>query len=58
MAAFSGFYESHVPTQLGDARSIVPAHRHGHHNGEQSGHILHHCFDSVALAAVGAILSE
>ncbi len=44
MAVFSGFYESHGPTSLGNARGIVPAHRHGHHNGQQSGHILHRCF--------------
>jgi hypothetical protein len=42
MAAFSGFYESHGPTSLGDACSIVLAYRHGHRNGQQSGHILHH----------------
>jgi len=41
MAAFSGFYESHGPPPSGDARGIVLAHRHGHQNGEQSGHILH-----------------
>ena len=33
MAVFSGFYESHGPTPSGDARGIVPAHRHGHRNG-------------------------
>jgi len=44
MAVFSGFYESHGPTPSGDARGIVPAHRHGHRNGQQSGHILHYCF--------------
>jgi len=32
MAVLSGFYESHGPTPLGDARSIVPAHRHSHQN--------------------------
>jgi hypothetical protein len=41
MAAFSGFYESHGPTPSGNARGVVPAHRHGHRNGQQSGHILH-----------------
>ena len=30
MAAFSGFYESHEPPPLGDARGIVPPHRDGH----------------------------
>ena len=45
MAAFSGFYESHKPPPSGDARGIVPAHRDGHRNGQQSGHILHLCFD-------------
>ena len=44
MAVFSGFYESHGPTPLGDVHGIVPAHRHGHRNGQQSGHILHRCF--------------
>jgi hypothetical protein len=44
MAAFSGFYESHGPTPSGDALGIVPAHRHGHRNGQQSGHILHFRF--------------
>ena len=29
---------------LGDARGIVPMHRYGHQNGQQSGHILNHCF--------------
>jgi len=41
MAAFSGFYESHGPPPLVDARGIVPAHRHGHRNDQQSGFILH-----------------
>ena len=36
MAAFSGFFESHEPPPLGDARSILPAHRNGHQNGQQS----------------------
>jgi hypothetical protein len=44
MAAFSGFYESHGPTPSSDVRGIVPAQRHGHRNGQQSGHILHRCF--------------
>ena len=34
MAAFSGFYESHGPTPLGNARGIVPERRHGHRNGQ------------------------
>jgi len=41
MAAFSGFYESHEPPPLVDVRGIVPAHRHGHRNDQQSGFILH-----------------
>ena len=41
MVAFSGFYESHEPHPSGDVRGIVPAHRDGHQNGQQSGHILH-----------------
>ena len=44
MVAFSGFYESHGPTPLGNVCGIVPAHRHGHRNGQQSGLILHLCF--------------
>ena len=44
MAAFSDFYESHGPTPLGNVRGIVPAHRHGHRNGQQSGYILHRHF--------------
>ena len=43
MAAFSDFYGygSHGPTPSGNARGIVPAHHHGHRNGQKSGHILH-----------------
>ena len=41
MVAFSGFYESHEPSPLGDACSKVPPHRDGHWNGQQSGYILH-----------------
>jgi len=46
MVAFSGFDESHGPTPSasGNVRGIVPAHRHGHQNCQQSGHILHRCF--------------
>ena len=44
IAAVSGFYESHGSTSSGDVRGIVPAHRHGHRNGQQSGHILHRRF--------------
>ena len=44
MAVFSGFYESHEPPPLGNVHGIVPAHRNGHQNGQQSGHILHLCF--------------
>ena len=51
MAAFSGFYESHEPPSSGDAHGIVPAHRDGHQNGQQSGHILHLCF--VCCCPVG-----
>ena len=41
MVAFSGFYESHKAPPSGDARGIVPPHRDGHRNGQQSGCILH-----------------
>ena len=44
MAAFSGFYESHGATSSGDVHGILPAHRHGHRNGQRSGHILYRCF--------------
>ena len=43
MVAFSGFYESHEPPPSGDVRGIVPPHRDGHRNGQQSGYMLHHC---------------
>ena len=41
MVAFSGFNESHEPPPSGDVCSIVPPHRHGHQNGQQSGYMLH-----------------
>jgi len=41
MAAFSGFYESHEPPSLGDVLGILPPHRDGRRNGQQSGYILH-----------------
>ncbi len=44
MVAFSDSYESHGPPPSGDARGIVPAHRHGHRNGQQSGQNLHFHF--------------
>jgi len=60
MVAFSGFYESHEPPPLGDARSIVPLHRGGQQNGQQSEYILHYRFVDcrVALAAAGVIRSK
>ena len=39
MVAFSGFYESHKPPPSGSVHGIVPAHRDGHQNGRQSGHM-------------------
>jgi hypothetical protein len=46
MVEFGGFYESHEPPSSGDARGIVPPHRDGHRNGQQSGYILHYrCVD-------------
>ena len=45
MAAFSGFYESHEPPPLGDECGIVPPHRNGHQNGQQSWYILNRRFD-------------
>ena len=44
MAAFSGFYESHEPPPSGNACGIVPTHRDGHRNGQQSGYILRYCY--------------
>jgi hypothetical protein len=46
MAAISGFYESHEPPPSVDARGIVPPHRDGHQDSQQSGYMLHfHCAD-------------
>ena len=42
MVAFSGFYDSHKPPPAGDARGIVPPHRDGHQNGQQSGYMFHY----------------
>jgi hypothetical protein len=36
IAAFSGFYQSPGPPLPGNAQDIVPAHHHGHQNGQQS----------------------
>jgi hypothetical protein len=48
MVALSGFYESHKPPPSCDACGIVPAHRNGHWNSQQSGYILHNrCVDCV-----------
>ena len=44
MVVFSGFEESPGPPPLGDACGIVPAHRDGHQNGQQSRCILHRRF--------------
>ena len=44
MVAFSGFYESHEPPPSVDVRGIVPPHRHGHRNGQQSWYMLHRRF--------------
>ena len=41
MMAFSGFCESHEPPPSGDMLGILPSHRHGHQNGQQSGYMLH-----------------
>jgi len=43
MVAFGGFYESHEPPPLGNVHGIVPAHRDGHRNGQQSEYISHNC---------------
>ena len=44
MAVFSDFYESHEPPALGDAHSLVLAHRHGHQKDQRSGYMLHRHF--------------
>jgi hypothetical protein len=54
MVAFSGFYESHEPPPSGDAHGIVPPHRDGHQNGQQSGYMLHYC--CVDLRPCGALV--
>ena len=58
MVAFSGFYESHEPPPSGDVRGIVPPHRHGHRNGQQSGYMLHRCFFCCYHGAAREIQSE
>jgi len=59
MVPFSGFYESHKSPSSGDARGIVvPLHRNGHQNGQQSRYMLHNCCVDDALAAAEAIRSE
>ena len=58
MVAFSGFCESREPPPLGNALGIVPSHRHGHQNGQQSGYMLIVVTFAVALAAAGAIRSD
>jgi len=59
MVAFSGFYESHKPPPSGDARGIIPLHRNGYENGQQSGYICSNIVGLiVALAATGAIRSK
>jgi len=44
MVELSGFCESHKPPPSGNARGIIPLHRHGHRNGQQSVYMLHRCF--------------
>ncbi len=44
MVASSGFYQSPGPPLLGDACGIVPAHRRGHQNGQESWSIFCCCF--------------
>ena len=59
MVAFGGFYESHEPPPLGNARGIVPLHCNGYLNGQQSGYICSIIVGLiVVLAAAGAIWSE
>jgi hypothetical protein len=58
MAAFIGFYESHEPPPLGDARGIVPAHRHGHQMVSKVDSFCIFVLFAVALAATGVIRSK
>jgi hypothetical protein len=44
MVVSSVFYQSPGPPPLGDARGIVPAHRCGHQNGQQSWPIFYRRF--------------
>jgi hypothetical protein len=54
MVAFSGFNESPEPPPLGDVRVIVPLHRDGHQNDQQSGYMLHHrCDDYCSGGRLG-----
>jgi hypothetical protein len=58
IVAFSGFYESHKPPPLGNACGIVPPHRNGHKNGQQSGTYFIIVVLIIILAAAGAIRSK
>jgi len=53
-----GHGESHKPPPLGDANSILPAHRGGHQNASKVGVFCIVVLLIVALAAAGAIRSE
>jgi hypothetical protein len=58
MVAFSGFKEKHELPPSGNVHSIVPAHRHGQKNGQQSWCIFIVVLFAFALAAARAIRSE
>ena len=58
MAAFSGFFESHEPPSLVDARGILPAHCNDHRTASKEGTFCIIVLLIVALAAAGAIHSE
>jgi hypothetical protein len=58
MVVFSSFKESHKPPPSGDVRGIVPAHHHGHQNGQQRGVYCIVVLFAIALAAARALQSE
>ncbi len=59
MVAFSGFIESNEPPPSGDALGIVPPHRNGHRNDQQSEYMLHHRLTNTQQKwSVPQIMSE
>ena len=58
MVVFSGFYESHEPSQKGNVRSIVPSHRDGIEMASKVGTFCIVILLIVALVAAGVIRSK